>query len=104
MSFKQVSLSKSQNSHLKLTLRKLGPFYFKLDDIWTYTNLKAKKGQFIDDPQLIANYVMDKMISESMNEECRESPTGPTWSIVGGEWIRYVAPKHCQNGRVVRKF
>jgi hypothetical protein len=104
MSFGQTSLSKSQNAHLKLTLRKLGPFYFKLDDVWTYANLKAKKGQFIDDPNLISNYVMDKMISESMNEDCLDNNIGPAWSIVGGEWIRYVAPKHCQYGHTVRKF
>ncbi len=106
-SLRQTSLSKSQHTHLKLMLRKLGPFYFNINDLWLYVNLKAKKGQVIESPDLIINYVMDKMISESFSEAAdidgsfTESFT-PAWSLVGNEWVRYIAPKCCQNGRIVK--
>lgn len=120
---RQTSLSKSQHTHLKLTLRKLGPFYFNINDLWLYVNLKAKKGQVIESPDLIINYVMDKMISESFSEAsgkgvadessavpAKQGVAGgsvsesftPAWSLVGNEWIRYIAPKCCQNGRIVK--
>ena len=115
MSLNQVSLTKSQHTHLKLMLRKLGPFYFNINDLWLYVNLKAKKGQIIESPDLIINYVMDKMISESFSEAAdidgstesftptKTLPSAvPAWSLVGNEWVRYIAPKCCQNGRIVK--
>ena len=73
-------LKKAQHIHLKLTMRRLGPFFYDVNTIWAIHNQTAKKPiKMISTPDEILDYVRQKTLS----------PDNKTWSLVDNHLIRY---------------
>ncbi len=88
-------LTHKQHAFLKLTLQRLGPSYFKIEDVWNYMNRTAKKDlQQVASPDLIFQYVFAKTLS----------PENTAWSLVDNQYIRYIPPKRSQSGYTVKNI
>ncbi len=72
-------LKKAQHIHLKLTMRRLGPFFYDVNTIWVMHNMTAKPKAYIETPDQILDYVRQKTLS----------PDNQTWSLVDNQLIRY---------------
>jgi hypothetical protein len=72
-------LKKAQHIHLKLTMRRLGPFFYDVNTIWVMHNMKAKPKAYIESPDQILDYVRQKTLS----------PENRTWSLVDNQLIKY---------------
>lgn len=82
-------LTHKQHAFLKLTLQRLGPYYFKIEEVWDYMNRTAKKDlQQVASPDLIYQYVFAKTMS----------PENTAWSVVDNQYIRYIPPRTSQSG------